>query len=119
MTHNITLNFDTDLFFVTNAVTSPEIVSKVAYSVEKSAFVDIERTRIIGYVDVSATGEETIATIDGEAAHGELTFFATHTENADGTTFITWDVYDFEDIDLESVPTADIPDAIVDMLLEL
>ena len=127
MTHNITLNLNTDLKFKVVAVSQLETVSRASYSVEKSEFVDIERTRNLGFVDVSsADGESVTATVDGENITGaELTFYATEHETPDGTRTILWDVYNYSyegpdsDVDLEKVPTADIPDVIVDMLLEL
>lgn len=119
MTHNITLNFDTDLFFHTVNVPQPEIITKTAYSTAKSAFTTIERSRQIGFVDVTASDDERIATVDGESTTNDLTFFATRYTDEAGQEIILWEVYDFEEIDLEGVPTDDIPDAIVDMLLEL
>lgn len=124
MTHNIALNFNTDLKFKVVAVTQPEVVSRIAYSVEKSAFVDIERTRNIGFVDVTFDdSSEWIAQIDGARAYENVTFDAVEVESPDGTRAILWEVYSFsdfeDDLEFENVPTADIPDAIVDMLLEL
>lgn len=125
MTHNITLNYDTDLTFETRAEVYPTVVTKVAFSVEKSAFVDIERTRYLGYVDVdTAKSDEVVGTVDGEDAPDSLTFSADEHTTPEGTRTIVWNVYSFgdtdkDDIDIEGVPTADIPDAIVDMLLEL
>lgn len=126
MTHNITLNFNTDLKFKVVAITQPEVVSRIAYSVEKSAFVDIERTRNIGFVDVTLDDETVwIAQIDGARAYGQVTFDATEVESPNGARGILWEVYSFsdkgieDDLEFENVPTADIPDAIVDMLLEL
>ena len=123
----ITLNYNTDLKFKVVTITQPEVVSRIAYSVEKSAFVDIERTRDLGFVDVSSADEASLtAIVDGENITGaELTFYATEHETPDGTRTIMWSIYNFSyegpdsDVDLENVPTADIPDAIVDMLLEL
>ena len=119
MTYNITLNFDTDLFFHTVNVPQPEIVTKTAYSTAKNTFTVIERSRQIGFVGVSASDDERVATVDGESTTEELTFFATRYTDDAGQESIRWEVYDFEEIDLEGVLTADIPDAIVDMLLEL
>ena len=122
----ITLNYNTDLKFKVVTITQPEVVSRIAYSVEKSAFVDIERTRSIGFVDVTSDdASEWIADIDGARAYGQVTFDATEVESPDGTRAILWEVYSFsdkgieDDLEFENVPTADIPDAIVDMLLEL
>ena len=126
MTHNITLNFNTDLKFKVVAITQPEVISRIAYSVEKSAFVDIERTRNIGFVDVTLDdASEWIAEIDGARAYEQVTFDAVEIETPEGTRAILWEVYSFsdkgieDDLEFENVPTADIPDAIVDMLLEL
>lgn len=126
MTHNIKLNFNTDLKFKVVTITQPEVVSRIAYSVEKSAFVDIERTRNIGYVDVSFDdASEWVADIDGARAYEHVTFNAVEIESPDGTRGILWEVYSFsdkgfeDDLEFENVATADIPDAIVDMLLEL
>ena len=126
MTHNITLNFNTDLKFKVVTITQPEVVSRIAYSVEKSAFVDIERTRSLGFVDVSLDGaSEWIAEIDGARAYEQVTFDAVEIESPNGTRAILWEVYSFsdkgieDDLEFENVATADIPDAIVDMLLEL
>lgn len=127
MTHNITLNFDTDLTFETRAETYPAIVTKVAYSVEKAAFVDIERTRFLGYVEVTtAKSDVSVGTVDGQTPPDDtLTFSADERISPDGTRTILWNVYSFagttveDDLDIEDVATADIPDAIVDMLLEL
>lgn len=126
MTHDITLNYDTDLKFKVVTITQPEVVSRIAYSVEKSAFVDIERTRNIGFVDVSFDdATEWIAQIDGTRAYEQVTFDAVEVESPDGTRAILWEVYSFsdkgieDDLEFENVATADIPDAIVDMLLEL
>ena len=126
MTHNITLNFNTDLKFKVVTVTQPEVVSRIAYSVEKSAFVDIERTRSLGFVDVTFDdASEWVAEIDGARAYEQVTFDAVEIESPNGTRAILWDVYSFsskgieDDLEIENVATADIPDAIVDMLLEL
>lgn len=126
MTHNITLNFNTDLKFKVVTITQPEVVSRISYSVEKSAFVDIERTRNIGYVDVTFDDEtEWIAEIDGARAYEQVTFDAVEIETPNGTRAILWEIYSFsdtgieDDLEFENVATADIPDAIVDMLLEL
>ena len=126
MTHNITLNFNTDLKFKVVTITQPEVVSRIAYSVEKSAFVDIERTRSLGFVDVSLDdASEWIAEIDGARAYEQVTFDAAEIESPNGTRAILWEVYSFsdkgieDDLEFENVATADIPDAIVDMLLEL
>lgn len=126
MTHNIALNFNTDLKFKVVANTQPVVVTRIAYSVEKAAFVDIERTRSIGFVDVAFDdATEWIAQIDGARAYEQVTFDAVEVESPDGTRAILWEVYSFsdkgieDDLEIENVPTADIPDAIVDMLLEL
>lgn len=124
MTHNITLNFNTDLKFKVVTITQPEVVSRIAYSTEKSAFVDIERTRNIGYVDVSFDDpSEWIVQADGTRAYEQVTFDAVEIESPNGTRAILWEVYSFsdfeDDLEFENVATADIPDAIVDMLLEL
>ena len=126
MTHSITLNFNTDLKFKVVTITQPEVVSRIAYSVEKSAFVDIERTRSLGFVDVSLDdASEWIAEIDGARAYEQATFDAVEIESPNGTRAILWEVYSFsdkgieDDLEFENVATADIPDAIVDMLLEL
>ena len=126
MTHNIALNFNTDLKFKVVANTQPVVVTRIAYSVEKAAFVDIERTRSIGFVDVTFDdASEWIAHIDGERVYEQVTFDAVEVESPDGTRAILWEVYSFsdkgieDDLEIENVPTADIPDAIVDMLLEL
>lgn len=126
MTHNIALNFNTDLKFKVVANTQPVVVTRIAYSVEKAAFVDIERTRSIGYVDVTFDdASEWIAQIDGARVYEQVTFDAVEVESPDGTRAILWEVYSFsdkgieDDLEIENVPTADIPDAIVDMLLEL
>lgn len=126
MTHNITLNFNADLRFKVVAITQPEVVSRIAYSTEKSAFVDIERTRNIGYVDVTFDDpSEWIAEIDGARAYEQVTFDAVEIESPDGTRVILWEIYSFSDkgidydLEFKNVPTADIPDAIVDMLLTL
>lgn len=126
MTHNISLNFNTDLKFKVVANTQPVVVTRIAYSVEKAAFVDIERTRSIGFVDVTFDdATEWIAQIDGARAYEQVTFDAVEVESPDGTRAILWEVYSFsdkgieDDLEIENVPTADIPDAIVDMLLEL
>ena len=126
MTHNIALNFNTDLKFKVVANTQPVVVTRIAYSVEKAAFVDIERTRSIGFVDVTFDdASEWIAHIDGERVYEQVTFDAVEVESPDGTRAILWEVYSFsdkgieDDLEFENVPTADIPDAIVDMLLEL
>lgn len=124
MTHNITLNFNTDLKFKVVTITQPEVVSRIAYSTEKSAFVDIERTRNIGYVDVSFDDpSEWIVQADGTRAYEQVTFDAVEIETPNGTRAILWEVYSFsdfeDDLEFENVATADIPDAIVDMLLEL
>lgn len=126
MTHNISLNFNTDLKFKVVANTQPVVVTRIAYSVEKSAFVDIERTRNIGFVDVTFDdATEWIAQIDGARVYEQVTFDAVEVESPDGTRAILWEVYSFsdkgieDDLEFENVPTADIPDAIVDMLLEL
>ena len=122
MTHNITLNFNTDLKFKVVTITQPEVISRIAYSVEKSAFVDIERTRNIGFVDVSYDdSSEWIADVDGVRGYEQVTFDAVEVESPDGTRAILWEVYSFsdfeDDLEIENVPTADIPDPIVDMLL--
>lgn len=126
MTHNISLNFNTDLKFKVVANTQPVVVTRIAYSVEKAAFVDIERTRSIGFVDVTFDdATEWVAQIDGARAYEQVTFDAVEVESPDGTRAILWEVYSFsdkgieDDLEIENVPTADIPDAIVDMLLEL
>lgn len=124
MTHNITLNFNTDLKFKVVTITQPEVISRIAYSVEKSAFVDIERTRNIGFVDVTFDdATEWIADIDGARAYENVTFDAVEIESPNGARTILWEVYSFsdfeDDLEFEHVATADIPDAIVDMLLEL
>ena len=126
MTHSIALNFNTDLTFESRVETYPAVVSKIAYSVEKAAFVDIERTRSIGFVDVTFDdATEWIAQIDGARVYEQVTFDAVEVESPDGTRAILWEVYSFsdkgieDDLEIENVPTADIPDAIVDMLLEL
>lgn len=126
MTHNIALNFNTDLKFKVVANTQPVVVTRIAYSVEKAAFVDIERTRSIGFVDVTFDdASEWIAQIDGARVYEQVTFDAVEVESPDGTRAILWEVYSFsdkgfeDDLEIENVPTADIPDAIVDMLLEL
>lgn len=126
MTHNIALNFNTDLKFKVVANTQPVVVTRIAYSVEKAAFVDIERTRSIGFVDVTFDdASEWIAQIDGARVYEQVTFDAVEVESPDGTRAILWEVYSFsdkgfeDDLEFENVPTADIPDAIVDMLLEL
>lgn len=126
MTHNITLNFNTDLKFKVVTITQPEVISRIAYSVEKSAFVDIERTRSLGFVDVTVDDEsEWIAEIDGARAYEQVTFDAVEIETPNGTRAILWEIYSFsdtgieDDLEFENVATADIPDAIVDMLLEL
>lgn len=126
MTHNIALNFNTDLKFKVVANTQPVVVTRIAYSVEKAAFVDIERTRSIGFVDVTFDdATEWIAQIDGARVYEQVTFDAVEVESPDGTRAILWEVYSFsdkgieDDLGIENVPTADIPDAIVDMLLEL
>lgn len=126
MTHNISLNFNTDLKFKVVANTQPVVVTRIAYSVEKAAFVDIERTRSIGFVDVTFDdATEWIAQIDGARVYEQVTFDAVEVESPDGTRAILWEVYSFsdkgieDDLEIENVPTADIPDAIVDMLLEL
>lgn len=122
MTHTITLNYDTDLSFKTRLEVQPAIVSKIAYSTEQNKFIDIERTRYLGDVVVSSTDADTVATIDGKAVYYEVTFAATETETPDGTVTVLWNVYTFavnleEDIDIDDVPSSDIPDAVVDMLL--
>ena len=125
MTHNITLNFDTDLTFETRAETYPAVITKTAYSVEKAAFVDISRKRYLGYVEVgTAKSDAVVGTVDGEDTPDTLTFTADEHTTPDGTRTILWKVYSFadkeeDDIDIYDVATADIPDAIVDMLLEL
>ena len=126
MTHSISLNFNTDLKFKVVANTQPVVVTHIAYSVEKAAFVDIERTRRIGFVDVTFDdATEWIAQIDGARVYEQVTFDAVEVESPDGTRAILWEVYSFsdkgieDDLEFENVPTADIPDAIVDMLLEL
>ena len=126
MTHNIALNFNTDLKFKVVANTQPVVVTRIAYSVDKAAFVDIERTRSIGFVDVTFDdASEWIAQIDGARVYEQVTFDAVEVESPDGTRAILWEVYSFsdkgieDDLEIENVPTADIPDAIVDMLLEL
>lgn len=126
MTHSISLNFNTDLKFKVVANTQPVVVTRIAYSVEKAAFVDIERTRSIGFVDVTFDdASEWIAQIDGARVYEQVTFDAVEVESPDGTRAILWEVYSFsdkgieDDLEFENVPTADIPDAIVDMLLEL
>lgn len=126
MTHNITLNFNADLKFEVVTIPQPEVVSRIAYSTEKSAFVDIERTRNLGFVDVTFDdASEWIAQIDGARAYEHVTFNAVEVESPDGTKVIKWQVYSFsdkgieDDLGLTDVPTADIPGAIVDMLLKL
>ena len=124
MTHDITLNYNTDLKFKVVTITQPEVVSRIAYSVEKAAFVDIERTRNIGFVDVTFDdATEWIAQIDGARAYEQVTFDAVEIESPDGTRAILWEIYSFfdsdDDLEFENVATSDIPDAIVDMLLEL
>lgn len=126
MTHNIALNFNTDLKFEVVTIPQPEVVSRVAYSTEKSAFVDIERTRSLGFVVVSFDDpSEWIAQVDGSRAYDQVTFNAVEVESPDGTKVIKWQVYSFslegieDDLELTDVPTADIPGAIVDMLLKL
>lgn len=122
MTHTIALNYDTDLSFKAHLEVQPTIVSKVAYSVEQAKFIDIERTRFLGYVEVSSPKGDTIATIDGQATTDEVVFAATETTNPEGTVTLLWNVYtvadkEEDDIDIEDVPSSDIPDAVVDMLL--
>lgn len=127
MTHNIALNFDTDLAFETRAETYPAVVTKTAYSVEKGTFVDIERTRYLGYVDVStAKDDEVVCTVDSQTPpDNTVTFSAEERITPDGTRNILWNVYSLadtraeDDLDIENVATADIPDAVVAMLLEL
>lgn len=126
MTHNITLNLNADLKFKAVSVTQPEVVSRIAYSAEKSAFTTIERTRNLGFVDVSFDDEtEWIAQIDGARAYECVTFDAVEVESLDGARTIKWEIYSFsdkgiaDDLEFTDVPTADIPDAIVDMLLKL
>lgn len=126
MTHNITLNLDADLKFKVVTIPQPEVVSRGAYSVEKSAFVVIKRARSLGFVDVSFDdASEWVAQIDGARAYEQVTFDAVEVETPDGTRSITWEVYSFsdkgvdDDLEFENVPTADIPNAIVDMLLKL
>ena len=127
MTHNIALNFNTDLTFESRVETYPAVVSKIAYSVEKATFVDIERTRFLGYVDVSTAEDDGVpCTVDGQTPpDNTVTFSAEERTSPDGTRTILWNVYSFadtreeDDLDFENVATADIPDAIVDMLLTL
>ncbi len=78
MTHNIALNYDTDLTFESRVETYPAVVSKIAYSVEKAAFVDIERTRFLGYVEVSTAKDgESVGTVDDQTPpDNTLTFSA-------------------------------------------
>lgn len=122
MTHTITLNYDTDLSFTSRLEVQPSIVAKVAFSTEQGKFIDIERTRNLGHVDVSAKEGDTVATIDGQTTTDEVTFCVTETETPDGTVTVLWNVYTFadkeeDDIDIDDVPSSDIPDAVVDMLL--
>lgn len=127
MTHNIALNFNTDLAFETHSETYPTVITKTVFSVEKAGFVDIERTRYLGYVEVTkAKDDEPIGTVDGQTPpDNTLTFAAEERTSPDGTRTILWDVYSFtntgdeDDIDIEDVATAYIPDAVVAMLLEL
>lgn len=127
MTHNIALNFNTDLAFESRVETYPTVVTRTAYSVEKSRFTDIERTRFIGYVDVStAKDDEVPCTVDGQTPpDSTVTFSAEERISPDGTRNILWNVYSLadtraeDDLDIENVPTADIPSAVVGMLTEL
>lgn len=127
MTHNIALNFNTDLTFEAHVETYPTVVTRTAYSVEKSRFTDIERTRFLGYVDVStAKDDEVPCTVDGHTPpDNTVTFSAEERISPDGTRNILWNVYSLadtrveDDLDIENVPTADIPGAVVGMLLEL
>ena len=122
MTHTITLNYDTDLSFKSRLTAHPDIVSKIEYSAEEGKFIDIERTRHLGYVEVSAEEGVTVATIDGQDTDEEVTFYVTETESPDGTVTVLWNVCAFadkveDDIDIDDISTSDIPDAVVDMLL--
>ena len=127
MTHNIALNFNTDLTFESRVETYPSVFTKTAYSVEKSTFVDIERTRYLGYVDVSTAEDDGVpCTVDGQTPpDNSVTFTAEERISPDGTRNIFWNVYSLantskeDDIDIENVPTADIPGAVVGMLTEL
>lgn len=126
MTHNITLNYNADLKFKAVTIPQPEVVSRGTYSAEKTAFVVNERTRRLGFVDVSFDDpSEWIAQIDGARAYEMVTFDAVEVKTPDGTRSILWEVYSYsdkeidDDLEIENVPTADIPYAIVDMLLEL
>lgn len=127
MTHNIALNFNTDLTFESRVETYPAVVTKTEYSVEKATFVDIERTRFLGYVDVSTAEDDGFpCTVDGQTPpDNTVTFSAEERTSPDGTRNILWNVYSFadtreeDDLDIENVPTADIPGAVVGMLTEL
>ena len=127
MTHNIALNFNTDLTFESRVETYPAVVTRTAYSVEKSRFTDIERTRFLGYVDVStAEDDEVPCTVDGQTPpDNTVTFSAEERTSPDGTRNIIWNVYSLadtraeDDLDIENVATADIPGAVVGMLTEL
>ena len=127
MTHNIALNFNTDLTFEAHVETYPAIVSRTAYSVEKSRFTDIERTRFLGYVDVSTAEDDGVpCTVDGQTPpDNTVTFSAEERTSPDGTRNIIWNVYSLantraeDDLDIENVATAYIPPAIVGILTEL
>lgn len=123
MTHNIKLNFDIDLKFKIITAQYPEIVSRVVFSTEKGRFIDIETTRSLGFVDVTFDDpSEWIAEIDGARAYENVTFDATEVQTPDGTTATLWEVYSFstkeheDDVEIEDVSPADIPDPIIDMM---
>ena len=127
MTHNIALNFNTDLAFESRVETYPTVVTRTAYSVEKARFTAIERTRFLGYVDVSTAEDDGVpCTVDGQTPpDNTVTFSAEERTSPDGTRNIIWNVYSLadtseeDDLDIENVATADIPPAIVGMLTEL
>lgn len=122
MAHDIKLNFNTDLKFETYVHTAPSVTTKVVWSSKHRKFIDIEQKTSPGYVEVSTDTDEHIATLDGDFIREGLAFAIEITTSADGVSGALWDVWTFnctraeDDVDLEDLSTAEIPDCIVDML---
>lgn len=121
MSNQITLNFDTKLKFHIVAGVAGERVTRAVYS-QDTGFVDLRSTVFIGYVDVTTDTDDYVGTING--THVKHINFERHLDvlNPEAIGNL-WGVYSWddvsgtdEDIELEDLPSNDIPDAILDML---
>lgn len=123
MHNDIQLNLNADLNFEAVTYANAATTTKIRYSASGKKFVDIDRTTAVGHVSVTVVDEsDHAATVNGEKIKGSINFSAEEIETPNGTRALLWNVYNFadrleDDLDLEEIGSASIPDPIIDMLL--